>query len=191
MTNILIAVISALVVAVAAYVAVRRSARDRSPAADSEARLSTSLLEIRDAVNRWREEARTTVQEKISELYEKVEQQNRAARGESRETLEQVTRALTERFEKLQESNERKLTEIRGEVEQKLEQTRQNMGQTFKDVTDRLAQLHETNQNIMQFSQDLHELQNILKAPRLRGEVGEVEMERLLRECLAPAQFDV
>jgi len=41
----------------------------------------------------------------------------------------------------------------------------------------------------MEFSQDLHELQNILKAPRLRGEVGEIEMERMLRDCLAPEQF--
>ena len=202
MITILVPSLIAVFVAVTAYIAVRRAARDRSGTAESEARLSASLLEIRDSVSRWRDESRSTVQEKISELFEKVEQQNRSARGEtqqtldqlrreSRETLEQVTRTLTERFEKLQESNEKKLTEIRGDVELKLEQTRQNMGQTFQDVVNRLAELHETNRNIMQFSQDLHELQNILKAPRLRGEVGEVEMERLLRECLAPAQFDV
>jgi DNA recombination protein RmuC len=202
MITILVSLLIAAVVAVAAYIAVRRAARDRGGVAESEARLAASLLEVRDVANRWREEARSTVQEKISELFEKVEQQNRSARGEtqqtleqlrreSRETLEQVTRALSERFEKLQESNEKKLAEIRGEVENKLEQTRQNMGQTFQDVVNRLAELHETNRNIMQFSQDLRELQNILKAPRLRGEVGEVEMERLLRECLAPAQFDV
>lgn len=200
MTTIIISLGIGVFISIAVYFAVRRSLRERANVHETEARLSSSLLEIRDSVGRWREESRATVQEKIGELYEKVEQGNRAARGETqqtldqlrrenRETLEQTTRALTERFQKLQESNEKKLAEIRGEVEQKLEQTRQNMGQTFKDVTDRLAELHETNRNIMQFSQDLHELQNILKAPRMRGEVGEVEMERLLRECLAPEQF--
>ncbi|RPH92778.1 DNA recombination protein RmuC [candidate division KSB1 bacterium] len=220
MTTILIAAFSALIVAVAAYLAVRRAASNRSATTESETRLMSRLDGVMESIGRWRDESKSVVQEKIGELYEKVEHQNRAARSETQQTLDQfrgtlegnrkslaeelsrnreesrksleaITHALTERFEKLQTSNEQKLTEIRGEVEQKLEQTRQNMGQTFKDVTDRLAQLHETNQSIMQFSQDLHELQNILKAPRLRGEVGEIEMERLLRDCLAPEQFAV
>jgi DNA recombination protein RmuC len=213
-----VSLVSALLVAVIMYVAVRRALPDKSGA--TEARMNSRFDGVMEAVGRWRDEARNTVQEKITEFYEKSEQQNRHAREEthqtieqfrttldgyrvaltqelernrreSRESLEAVTKSLAERFEKLQASNEQKLVEIRGEVEKKLEQTRENMGQTFKDVTDKLSQLHETNQRIMQFSQDLNELQNILRAPRLRGEVGEVEMERMLSECLAPDQFDV
>jgi DNA recombination protein RmuC len=218
-TAIIVSIISAILVAVTASLVVRRTLQRQTGAADTEARLMGRFDGIMEAVGRWRDEARNTVQEKLSEFYEKSEQQNRGARQEtqqtieqfratldgyrasltqelernrreSRESLESVTKSLQERFEKLQTSNEQKLVEIRGEVERKLEQTRENMGQTFKDVSERLSQLHETNQRIMQFSQDLNELQNILRAPRLRGEVGEVEMERMLSECLAPDQFD-
>lgn len=220
MQTILLAIASALLVALAAYLAVRRAAASSRGTTELETRVMSRLDSVLEAVGRWREESKTAVQDKIGELFDKVEQQNRIARGESQATLEQfrstlegnraalsgeleknreesrktletATRALAERFEALQLSNERKLTEIRGEVESKLELTRKNMGQTFQDVIDRLSQLHETNQRIMQFSQDLHELQNILKAPRLRGELGEIEMERMLRDCLAPDQFDV
>ncbi len=174
---------------------------------------------VLESVSRWRDEARTTVQEKITELYGKVEEQNRAARTETQQTLDQfrqtlegnrqavagelalnrqenrdslnkVTQALTDRFEKLQTSNEQKLTEIRNGVEQKLSETLQSSGQAFKDVTDRLSELHVTNQRIVEFSRDLNELQGILKAPKLRGELGEAEMERMLRDCLAPDQYD-
>lgn len=216
----IIAILASVVVAVAAYVAVRRAVAASRADSGLESRVMGRLDNLLEAASRWREESRTAVQDKIGELFDKVDQQNRGARTEmqssleqfratlensrlalgaeletnrkeSRETLDAATRALSERFEKLQESNERKLTEIRGEVERKLSETLQSSGQAFKDVTARLAELHETNQRIMQFSQDLHELQSILKAPRLRGELGEVEMERMLRDCLATDQFDV
>ncbi|MBU0509875.1 DNA recombination protein RmuC [bacterium] len=218
--TIILSLASAALVALIAYFALHRAIRKGGEASELETRLMARLDSVLEAMGRWRDESRSTVQEKMTELYGKIEEHSRAARAEthstldqfrttlegnrqavagelarnrdeSRQSLESVTRSLTERFEKLQASNEQKLSEIRGEVERKLSETLERSGQAFKDVTDRLSQLHETNQRIMQFSQDLHELQNILKAPRLRGEMGEVEMERMLRDCLAPDQFEI
>ena len=213
MLTILAIIIASLIVALAAYWAVRRVASGSTGLRETETRLNGRLDGLLESVGRFRDEARNAVQEKIGELYGRVEEQNRRAREETRQTLDQfrgtlskelaqnreeaskslnaVTQSLTEQFKQLQTSNEQKLTEIRGEVEQKLLQTQQNMGQTFQNVIDRLAELRETNQNIMQFSQEMHELQGILKAPRLRGELGEVEMERMLRDCLSPDQFAI
>ena len=188
-TAIVLSLIAAAIVALAAYVAVRR-ALSASRDGGAEARLMSRLDGVLDSIARVREESRSAVQDKIGELLRHAEEQDRAARDEIQRVLKGTTDALVGRFEKLQASNEQRLTEIRSEVERKLSETLQSSSQAFKDVTERLAQLGETNQNIMQFSKDLHELQSILKAPRMRGEVGEIEMERLLRDCLAPEQFD-
>jgi DNA recombination protein RmuC len=102
-----------------------------------------------------------------------------------------VTRALAERFEKLQASNEQKLVEIRGEVEKKLTETIESTTKSFDKVTERLSDLRVTNERIIEFSRDLQELQSILQAPRMRGEMGEMEMEQMLRQCLAPHQFEI
>jgi DNA recombination protein RmuC len=56
-------------------------------------------------------------------------------------------------------------------------------------MIERLGQLGETNQRIMEFSQDLTELKSILQAPKLRGIFGEMGMESMLNDCLAPSQF--
>lgn len=157
---------------------------------ESEERIMKRLDGLLDSMSRVREESRAAVQDKVAELLRHAEEQDRAAREEIQRTLQGTTETLVGRFEKLQQSNEQKLVEIRGEVEKKLTETLQSSGQAFKDVTERLSELRVTNDRIVQFSRDLHELQGILKAPKLRGELGEAEMERMLRDCLAPDQYE-
>jgi DNA recombination protein RmuC len=209
MLTIIISLTACLIVAIAAFIAVRRAASGGSALSETEVRLNSRLDDVLKTAAGSGSEARNAIHEKITELYDKIEERNRSARSEMQTTLDQfrgtldvyreslnksletTTASLTARFEKLQESNEQKLTEIRGEVEKKLEQTQQSMTQTFGSMFEHLSKLQETNQNIMQFSQEMHELQGILKAPRLRGELGEVEMERMLRDCLSPDQFAI
>jgi DNA recombination protein RmuC len=56
-------------------------------------------------------------------------------------------------------------------------------------VTDRLSDLRVTNERIVEFSRDLNRLNDILQSPKLRGEFGELTLEKMLRECLAPDQY--
>ncbi|MBU0690978.1 DNA recombination protein RmuC [bacterium] len=171
-----------------------------------------------EAVNRIREETKTVIDEKTGELHRLSAEENRQARKEvnesldqfrktlndfretlaaeqgkgrkeSRESLESVTQSLTQRFEKLQESNEKRLEQIRGEVEKKLSETLQKSDESYKGMIERLGELGTTNQRIMQFSKELTQLQSILQAPKLRGIFGELGMESMLNDCLAPNQF--
>jgi DNA recombination protein RmuC len=187
MVTILVAAGAAVLATVFTLWLVRR----KESAPEMESRLMSRLDGVLESMSRWREESRTAVQDKITELYGALDRQNRASRTESTQTLETATRLLADRFEALQLSNEEKLREIRQEVEKKLTETIEQSGKTFDTVTSRLSDLRVTNERIMEFSRDLHELQNILRAPRMRGEVGEIEMERLLRDCLAPEQFAI
>ncbi len=57
----------------------------------------------------------------------------------------------------------------------------------IQDVTERLTEVNKTNKEVLNFSSQLQELQNILKNPKQRGVLGEYWLETLLSNVL-PSQ---
>lgn len=61
----------------------------------------------------------------------------------------------------------------------------------IRDVTDRLAKLDETNRQVLNFSEQLQHLQDILKNPKQRGVLGEYYLETVLKNVLPPGTFEM
>src|SRR3989344_2591470 len=59
-----------------------------------------------------------------------------------------------------------------------------------KDVTERLTKLDETNRQVLNFSDQLQQLQDILKNPKQRGILGEYYLEALLQNVMPPGSFE-
>jgi len=181
MEALILAAAVGIVAALAATLLLRQSLRKEASEADRRA----AILEA--SSREWREELGRS----LFNLQSQVTNEMATGRAEQRDVLERTSRSLEERFEKLQASNEQKLTDIQGRVEQKLTETLDRTGQTFKEVTDRLSDLRVTNERIVEFSRDLNRLNDILQSPKLRGEFGELSLEKMLRECLAPEQYEL
>ena len=67
-------------------------------------------------------------------------------------------------------------------------------GQSMKiitDVTEQLTKLDETNRQVVNFTDQLQSLQDILKNPKQRGILGEYYLETLLKNVLAPGQYQM
>jgi len=67
----------------------------------------------------------------------------------------------------------------------------QNLGQSsdvFANVHEQLGRLESTNQQVVAISKDISSLQELLRAPKLRGQIGETLLENLLSLVL-PKQF--
>ena len=58
-------------------------------------------------------------------------------------------------------------------------------------MTERLTKLDETNRQVVNFTDQLQELQDILKNPKHRGIVGEYYLETLLKNVLPPNGFEM
>jgi len=124
-----------------------------------------------------------------------------AGRKEGAETLGRTTRALEERFEKLQASNEqrlrelqednsRKLDQMRGIVEEKLQQTLEaRIGQSFRQVSDRLEQVHKGLGEMQALAGDVGDLKKVLTNVKTRGTWGEVQLGNLLEQVLTGEQY--
>lgn len=108
---------------------------------------------------------------------------------------------LTEKMVRLEERigqlNE-KSTELTRTLDSKLgESTRalqEQFGQSAKivrDVTERLTKLDETNKQVLNFSDQLRNLQDILQNPKQRGILGEYFLDSLLKNVLPPGSYQM
>jgi len=105
----------------------------------------------------------------------------------------------------VQETNARQRTELQQRLDVMNDQMSKNMtasaealqrqfGQTntiVRDVTEKLTKLDETNKQVLNFSQQLQSLENILKNPKHRGILGEYWLETLLSQVLQPGQYEM
>jgi DNA recombination protein RmuC len=61
----------------------------------------------------------------------------------------------------------------------------------IRDITEKLTRLDETNKQVVSFADQLQNLQDILKNPKQRGILGEYYLETLLKNVLAPSQYQM
>lgn len=69
----------------------------------------------------------------------------------------------------------------------------QNLGSTasvFGNVKEQLGRLEVTNKQIVDISRDISSLQELLRAPKFRGAMGEVLLENLLGQVLPKQHYD-
>jgi DNA recombination protein RmuC len=67
----------------------------------------------------------------------------------------------------------------------------QESAKIIRDVTERLTKLDETNKQVVNFADQLKNLQDILKNPKQRGILGEYYLETVLKNVFAPGQYQM
>ncbi|MFA5070681.1 MAG: DNA recombination protein RmuC [Patescibacteria group bacterium] len=63
--------------------------------------------------------------------------------------------------------------------------------QIIREVTEKLTKLDETNRQVLNFSDQLQSLQDILKNPKQRGILGEYYLETVLKNVLPPKSYQM
>ena len=116
------------------------------------------------------------------------------------ERLQAVHRELQQQFEGLRANLQESLTASRLElfgmvtalqqgVEQRLSDNITQHSTLFKDMAEKLGELRVTNERIVAISEDINQLSRILESPKLRGNIGEFELERMLSNVLPQGLF--
>jgi DNA recombination protein RmuC len=94
------------------------------------------------------------------------------------------------RLAALQDGNEKKLDQMRATVDEKLHATlEQRLGESFKQVADRLEQVHKGLGEMQTLARDVGSLNRVLTNVKTRGIFGEVQLGNLLEQVLAPEQY--
>lgn len=76
-------------------------------------------------------------------------------------------------------------------VDSKLSDSARQTFSAIRDITEQVTRLQETNKQVMGFTEQLEQLQNILKNPKQRGVLGEYYLETLLKNVLPPGSYQM
>jgi DNA recombination protein RmuC len=101
-----------------------------------------------------------------------------------------MRQAVEARLLSLQEGNEKKLEQMRATVDEKLQSTlEQRLGESFKQVADRLDQVHRGLGEMQLLAKDVGSLNRVLTNVKSRGIFGEVQLAGLLEQVFTPEQY--
>ncbi|MFZ6844112.1 DNA recombination protein RmuC [Undibacterium sp. RuTC16W] len=104
--------------------------------------------------------------------------------------MAEVRATLEEKIKHLQDDNAAKLEEMRKTVDEKLHATlEQRLGESFKQVSDRLEKVHQGLGEMQQLAIGVGDLKRVLTNVKTRGTWGEVQLEMVLEQMLTPEQY--
>ncbi len=104
--------------------------------------------------------------------------------------LSEMRGTLETQLAQLQLNNAAKLDEMRQTVDEKLQTTLQaRLGESFKQVADRLEQVHKGLGEMNTLAQGVGDLKHLLTNVKTRGMFGEAQLASLLEQVMAPDQY--
>ncbi len=119
-----------------------------------------------------------------------LQQLTDAQRGQRTE-LESIRTALDQRLAAIQADNSARLEQMRLTVDEKLQSTLETrLGESFRLVSERLEQVHKGLGEMQNLATGVGDLKRVLGNVTTRGAWGEVQLENLLTQMLAPEQFE-
>ncbi len=121
-----------------------------------------------------------------AELIALREELSRSLKDTSQSSASQLATLSQQLNERMKETSNT-LQTTQASVGQRLDNAAQVVGQLQK----KLGQLEESSKKIFDLGQGLQELKDILKNPKLRGNMGEFFLEDLLRQILPPEHYKI
>lgn len=152
----------------------------RTQLAATQQAVSQALAGTTESLASQAQGARESQEQAFARLRESMEQR-----------LGQVQQAVEQRLVALQADNEKKLEQVRATVDEKLQATlEQRLGESFRQVAERLEQVHKGLGEMQVLARDVGSLNRVLTNVKTRGVFGEVQLAALLEQVLTPEQFD-
>jgi DNA recombination protein RmuC len=150
-----------------------------------------------------------TIEDRINSLNAKTEENSKAGREELTRSLKDFQAAFDknvesfnntqkEKFGQLEmkqneliQNTEKKLEQMRETVDEKLQKTlNERLGQSFELVSRQLENVQKGLGEMQSLAQDVGGLKKVLSNVKMRGGLGEVRLEMLLEQVLAPEQYE-
>ncbi|MBI5274967.1 MAG: DNA recombination protein RmuC [Burkholderiales bacterium] len=104
--------------------------------------------------------------------------------------MAEVRQTLEDQLALLHQNNAAKLEEMRKTVDEKLQATLETrLGESFRQVAERLEQVHHGLGQMQALAQGVGDLQRVLTNVKTRGMFGEVQLEALLEQVLTNEQY--
>lgn len=150
--------------------------------------------QVRGDIAQARQEQGQTLTQTLATLQQTLTQQLTQQLGQLGESnarrMLEVRDVLDKQLEMLQKSNATKLDEMRQTVDEKLQTTLQTrLGESFKQVAERLEQVHKGLGEMHNLAQGVGDLKHLLTNVKTRGLFGEAQLGALIEQIFVPDQY--
>nr|WP_316639982.1 DNA recombination protein RmuC [uncultured Roseateles sp.] len=134
--------------------------------------------------------AREAQDQAMQRLSDAMREQLKAMSTANEQRLSEVRHTVEQRLTAIQQDNEKKLEQMRATVDEKLHATlEQRLGESFKQVAERLEQVHKGLGEMQTLARDVGALNRVLTNVKTRGIFGEVQLAGLLEQVFTPEQY--
>jgi len=103
------------------------------------------------------------------------------------ELFNQTQKNISEHLSSIMKLVNENLSKTQGNINDQLSST----GKVVGDIQKKLGSLEETTKNIQEIGKDISSLQDILSAPKLRGNLGEYMLEELLKQIFPQSNYEI
>ncbi|MBN2237587.1 MAG: DNA recombination protein RmuC, partial [Bacteroidales bacterium] len=136
----------------------------------------------------------TRFEEKISKTLlsfsEEMKTQFTSFNQQSKESLKEVKEGVEKQLNDIRIDNNTQLTEMRQTVDEKLQTTlEKRLGESFKQVSDRLEQVHKGLGEMQNLATGVGDLKKVLSNVKTRGIMGEYQLGNILEQILTVDQY--
>lgn len=106
-------------------------------------------------------------------------------------SVKEVKVSIESQLKEIRQDNTRQLEEMRKTVDEKLQKTlNQRLSQSFETVSKQLQAVQEGLGEMRTLATDVGGLKKVLSNVKMRGGIGEIQLEMLLEQILAPDQYE-
>lgn len=154
-------IILIIAVAVVIYLLLKK----KNPESDSGGDKMAVLMERMSQLAEQNRDLRKTIDAKLSETHRTTQDQFGKTAGMMQNVTKETQKAMAEMYSRSQK--------------------------VVQEVTEKLTKLDETNKQVVNFSSQLQNLQDILKNPKQRGVLGEYYLEETLKNVLPPNSYQM
>jgi len=106
------------------------------------------------------------------------------------ENLKDIEETIEKHLKEIRNDNNRQLDEMRKVVDEKLQNTlEKRLSESFKQVSERLEQVHQGLGEMQVIATGVGDLKKVLSNVKIRGVLGEYQLENILEQILTPDQY--
>jgi len=153
----------------------------------------TNREELAESLNSFERKFTNNIKD-LNELLENrfklFSEQQDSVNKQATENIKEVKISVEEKLSSIREDNTKQLDEMRKTVDEKLQKTlNERLSQSFETVSKQLLAVQDGLGEMKNLATDVGGLKKVLSNVKMRGSIGEIQLEMLLEQILAPDQY--
>lgn len=151
----------------------------------------TELKENLEAFKTELNDALKDYKERLREQFTEFERSQKTQNVANSEKISELKLSLEKSVKTMQEGNEKKLEEMRKTVDEKLNETlEKRLGESFKQVSDRLEAVHKGLGEMQTLAVSVGDLKKVMSNVKSRGVLGEYQLQNIIEDLLTNEQYE-